>query len=585
MNFLNSIKTNTLTKIYFIALFSFFSIFIYSFPNIASGEALFWNNPQILFFIPLFLLPLLISLFNDDTQFLNIKLLIFFLFGISLITLIFVSIYRFPLDIDSIVSMHSINLIIKEGFQSNLVIDANSIIHSTYSLPLFSILGALLSLILNISYVESSKYLPFLMTVVTFLIYYTFITKVLDKKVASISLLMIVTFPLVISVSGTFNNVVLGHLFIVLGWWLLYKYYTTRSFEYSLIVLIIISSFLLSHHLSYAVFVLSILFLCFVIYSSSFYLDKKINFKKASIFNNLILFSIVGVLAYYTFVYLSPLVTFLGTFTHQLVLEGTTTPTSQWVTEVIIQRISYVIFLVFILILSISSMKKDFKAFVNNKYFLFLLMGAFLLTFSIIGTFLHFPFNWDRTAIFGWMLIIPGSISIIFYNLEKNNLIKYFAIFSILFLMIGNIYYLDLGVIDHRGNNEYQTSFKNWLSIQEFDSAEWYGEHTNMISVSGDETIRRAYLMNNPQMINNNYILNFKYNYAALNINLTKIKTLNIQFLVFREENLYRIKGFTRLSKDNPQEKVYTGLYDEIDGDDELNLIYNNKEVKIFNIL
>lgn len=556
-------------KIYYIVLFIFMAILTTSYLNIAKGGAVLWVGPNIFYFSMLIfagsLTYVILTSSNDHLK--NLELPGVLLFCLSLPLLLNIGIHQFPPDLDSIISIQTIPFIINNGFSTDLVGDKDLLISATYSLPMLSILSASFMQILGITHIATAKYIPIIILSIFFLIYYAFISKFINKKTALLSLILFSTFSW--GYSGVFNNVDLALVLFVLSWWFLL--WRDHYKEYSIVVIIqiiVLITFVITHHLTYVVFILSVIFSSLY----SFTIKQK---KTVSIG----LLAIVLMFSYYIFVYLLPLELIVNTFTNQLVVEGKAmTGITEWTFPIILQRTSYVIFLVPPTIFSIIEIKKNFKKFLLNEYAFFLITGIFLFLFSVMLVITKASINWERITIFAWMFYLPGAINVLIESeILKSQFIKQSVIiFTLSLLVLGNIYAIPVNIIDHSGDKEYEGSFKNWIKVQEWHSGLWIIKHgDNNKIVIGDEPVRRIYLTHAPD---------FKGHFKFIPETLREIKNSEFTYMVIRNENFYQVVGGFYVAKGDKWQKyaIKKDTYEKISFDRDINSVYDNKEVKIF---
>lgn len=585
-------RINSFLKLYYSLLFLFLTILIKGYDAVAQGGAVFWNNPFIFYLLPFFIIPLLLYLVNIKDVNNKITSVIVFFVCLAFISILYIGIPTFPFDIDSIISTQSIPFILNNGFSVDFIRQSDLLIGATYSLPIFSLFAAISVLVAGLGYMDAGKLLPFLLSIIFLFTYYVMLEKIFNIKIALLSLLLISPFPLILNLSGTFNNAVLAQLFLILIWWLLFKYYQDKKIEISLLLLIILSVFAFTHHLTYVILIFALLMILVLIYTGKKLNITKINDNKSN-FINLALFAIVLVMAYYMYVYFTPISLVVKAFSNQLTVEGSgIRPIVSWNMEIIFQRITYVIFISLSLFLCFFSLKSNYKEYLNNIPSLCIILGLGFFVFSFLGTLLHFPFNWDRSAIFGWILFIPGSVAIMLAYSNKNRIIKILTICSIFLLIFGNVLNIDNGFIDHRSDNEYGEGYKNWIKTQEWNSALWLNNNSNEAIFMSDETFRRAYLVNHLPLIDNKYIIsslrpNYKFfdmNYYNLNENYVSSINEKYKFLIFRQENYYHVTGSFYSSKKNitKMDNISLGTYAKLNNDSRLNLVYDDYDVKIF---
>ena len=236
----------------------------------------------------------------------NLILALFFCISLSLITVL--GIYKFPYNLDSIYTAQSVLLILTKGFSIQFFNTPQYfLLQATYPLPITSIFAANMTLITGISYTLIVKYLSLIIMALFFFSYYTFISRIFNNKIAILSLIIIASFPLVIDMAGIFQNTVLAFLFIILCWFLLFEqYFTQKRFNIAILLSILVGTFALTHHLTFTVFILSLIIITILIYLMKFLDADFIDMKIPRNIENFILYASVIVMAYYLFVYFSP---------------------------------------------------------------------------------------------------------------------------------------------------------------------------------------------------------------------------------------------------------------------------------------
>lgn len=563
---------NKITKIYYSILFVFFAVLTSSYSNIASGGAVLWISPNLFYFCMLiFASTLTYVILNSKYDYLQrLELPGVLLFCLSLPLLLNIGIHQFPPDLDSVISMQSIPFVKNYGFSADLAGKKDLLISATYSLPMLSIFSASFMQILGITYIVTAKYVPMIIVTIFFFIYYAFVSKFIGKKVALISLILISTYMW--NYGSVVNNADLALVLILLSWWFIFwrEHNKKHSINVIIIQLITLIVFVMTHHLTYFMFILSNILLSLFLYIKN---QKKI-------VNNSLL-AIILMFSYYIYVYFGPLEIMINAFTKQLLIEGKTSAgVTEWVFPIILQRISYVVFLIPPILLSIIEAKKNLKDFLSESHSIFLLIGISLFLSSIMGIILKAPFNWGRVAIFGWFFYIPGAINILIETeiLKKIYIKQSIIIFTLSLLVLGNIYVIPVNIMDHSGDREYEGAFKNWIKLQEWESALFLNKYVDDNSlIVGDEVVLRTYAVNSPD-----YYVNFK----QMSSDFYKIDDSDIAYLVIRKENFYRIiGGFYKRATDKTEsnETAITEIqYKNISSDENIFLVYDNEEVRIF---
>lgn len=580
-------------KIYYSFLFILLTILIVSYEYVAEGDMIFFGNITLFYLIPLFLVPLLYYfLFTKNEYFGKINCIFVFLFCIGLGLSTVITIYKFPLDLDSIFTAQSVLLILGKGFSTQFFNGANLddfLLKATYPLPITSILASNLSLLTGISFMEIVKYLTLIIMMLFFVVYYAFLSKSFNKRVALVSLIILVSFPTINGATGTFQNNVLSYFFVLSVWWLLFNFYFSgrKSVGLSLIIMILISAFVLTHHLTFSVFIFSLVVISVLIFIIKLIDADCMDLIIPNNIVNLVIIATVFAIAYYTFVYFGPIEIMVKSFTQQISNEASNIKTvSEWTYNIIIQRLAFVIFLSISTIFAALSVKKIFEIkkstnhYVLNKNIIFLLLGISILAVSVLGTFLHFPYNWDRTSIFGWMFIIPVTMVLIYeYNL-KNKFVKLILVLLIAFLIFGNIYVIPQNYLDHNGDAKYAGQYKNWETMQEHVSAEWLIANSVNRTFSLDETFRRVYIVTDPVSYGKNYsygsiMSNLTFTELTNNYNVTKFS-----YLILRSENRFFVTGGF-FSRDSPK-KLSLDTINRMFTDPRLDVIYDNNEMRVF---
>lgn len=553
-------------KIYYIFLSFFIILLMASYENIASGGSILYSNIYSYFILlPLVTVVLIYFLMNSKII-KKMDILMVFLFCMAMSLVFVVSTGKFPFDLDSIISIHSIDFISSNGFSTHLV-NQNLIIHATYSLPGLSILSDILMLILNLTSLKIAKLLPLVLTSLFFLVFFVFINKIFDKKTSLISLLLIYSFYPIMTLGGQFANVVLAFPFLILSWYFLYK--SNKTSGWVLLQILVLLAFVITHHLTFLIFVISL-----VLLQIFYYLFNK-NQSSNSIFVNIVLLSGVLMLTYYVFIYFGPLETVINSFTNHLLVEGkSVTSPNSWDLNIMLQRFSWVVFLAFSVVLFLNEIKKrSLKKVLTMNYSLFLFVGGSIFVLSLFTLLLHAPFNWDRIAIFGWLLFIPATISIAL-KLESKKIRQFSLVLVSLLLIFGNIYTLSPNYLDHSGDNKYHGDFKNWVEDQEYNSVLWLIKNEKSQDlVIGDDVITRIYLSNSKD---------FKGHTSLITDNYGKNNTNNQGYAFIRKENFYRIlNGFYPAKGTSfKQSHISNTSYKAMDSN--LNLIYDNEEIKVF---
>jgi hypothetical protein len=435
-----------------------------------------------------------------------------------------------------------------------------------------SMLGAALVLVTNSSYITVAKYLPLLIFLVFLVIYYALLSQRYPKQAALLSLAIVASFPLLISL-GTFNNVDLGAVFLLLTISLVFMRYSGSRYVFSGLIFFVIGCFVLTHQLTFVFLIAALAALAFE--DQILGRRRNLNLRNEKL-GVVLLVAIVAVSAYYAFAYFGPVQVMLNTFTHQMRAEAASaTPVATWSAPVVFQRAVYLVFISFSVFLSISLARADLRRFLS-RYADFLLLGWVFFVLSVVGALAGFPFNWDRTSIFGWIFFIPATQAMLFERgdlptLRKRTIMVAFGAILAAALVLTNVYALPTNLLNHTGANDYQGgSYKDWTKPQESNSLLWTIQYkTPGSQVTGDELVGRLYLANSP-----NFTGKFKpiqsYNETSGN-----------SIIIVRKENFYQIIG--TFSPEPGTKGIFSAnkLVTSLLTNESLYRVYDNAEVQI----
>ncbi|MBF4475248.1 hypothetical protein [Methanobacterium formicicum] len=561
---------NSYKKIYYIFLSFLIILFITSYEHVSTGGSFLYSNPFIFYLALPVVSTLLIYFLMNSKVINNVDVIMVFLLCMMMSLLFVLSVPIFPYGLDSIISVHSIDFTTLNGFSTSLL-DQNLIFDATYSLPGLSILSSMLVWITELSSTKIAKLLPLLLTFIFFLIFYLFIYKNFDKKTSLISIILIYSFYSIITLGSQFANVVLAFPLVFLSWFLLFKRNKLRIIPIFILQILVVLTFVFTHHLTFLVFVLSLVFL-----QLFYYLSNKNN--PNSIFVNFIVLSGVLMLAYYVYVYYGPLEIIGNSFIGQLTVEGkSATLPSSWNLSTVIQRLSWLVFLGFSSFFFYQEIKRDgLKNFLKMSYTPFLFVGGMLFLSSLLTLVVNAPFNFERISVFGWLFFIPATIHC-FINSKKNFLKNLSFFFVCLLFIFGNISVIDSSNLDHSGDNEYSGQYKNWMKVQEYNSITWLSENNNINKqkIMGDDVSLRIYRSNRRKDI--------RFNAISLQ-DINKTNSVYIpNYIIIRKENFFTNVGGFYVNKEQTyeQSKISDDTYNKIINS---NLIYNNNEVEIYRL-
>ena len=527
-------------KLFYIIVMLFSIILILSYNNILFGGKILYMDP-IVYFITITTIQLsFFYIFVKSNKIENLDVFIVMFFCISLMLLFFVIPGIFTMNLDSILSIKSIDFLMINGFSTKYMIN-NFPLLATYSLPGLSILAANFALISGLSHTLAGKYVIFLIGVLSIIFIYLFINKFFDKKTALLSILMLISFPVINLVGSAFSNSTLGIFLFVMFMYTLTKLNKNRWNIIILQVLILIL-FAFSHHINAIILIITLITIHFYNYLSRTYLKANVDSVSLA---NITLFFFVLVFGYYCFMYFAPLEIMIKSFTGQLIAEGqqgVMIPLLSWTFQVILQRIGWVLLIFLTIFLMIKKIRsKNLKSYLQTKNALFLFLGGMFFVLSVVIALTHAPFGWDRINIFGWLFFIPAFIFLYLNLSNKSTALKVVSISIIGLLIFANFYSNDLNFYDHSGNNEYSNNFKNWATIQEYDSVDWILMNKNLNDrIKGDVVILRIYSSN----INNLYASLSGKPSNSLQLNSSNYHSImNDQFnyLIIRKENFYHI--------------------------------------------
>lgn len=496
---------------------------------------------------------------------------------ITLYLITFIGIGDYPLDLDSIISTGSIDFVLSQRYPSISAGDRDLFIGATISYPMLSMLAATLELISGWTDVVVAKNLPLMLSISFIIIYYAFIKTYLGFRGALISLVILSTFGLMSSVSNTFVDVALANVYIVLGWLTFYRLLSTKLSKSYLTLLMYVSvTFLLVHHLTFLAFILSI----FAVTPIMLAFSVKLRFIEALKIAIIILFLtmiLVGL-----FLNSSIFLIIISTFTGKSSLAvAPISNYSTWPIKLIILRSSYLLFVLTSLVIyaSLAIRNPSWPASIGANYSKFLIPGGFLIFCSFLTILIRAPFGYERLAIFGWMLFIPGTIGMVLENGSKIKFKRIVISIILMLVIIGNIYQISASHIDHSDNSEYLGSFKNWVKPQEVDSVLWMIAHDlNDSTIIGDEVVWRLYNMNSPDF--NGYWWSGKFSYKYIPDEHKELYDI-VGYLFIRQENFYRvIPSFSSL-KYNKEYKIGANEHHSLIDLITYKQIYDNDEVTI----
>jgi hypothetical protein len=567
-------KLSRLRKTYYIALILFLTLLVSSFSNISAGGSILWSS-QNLFYISIFLVGasvVYIFASSKTESFSWIEAFVIGAFCVALFLLAWVGSGPFPYDLDSILSMHSIDFMLSHGFSINYVSNQNLLIEATYSLPMQSMLGAALVLVTNSSYITVAKYLLLLIFLVFLVMYYALVSQRYSKKAALLSLVIVTSFPFFMMSSG-FNNNALGNVFLLLILSLVFWRNLGNRSVFAALIFFVIGCFVLTHHLS---FIFLIITLAALIFEDQIVRRRQNPNLRNENLTVIFIVAIVAVFAYYSFVFFGPIKIILNTATHQLRSEiASVTPAATWSAPIVVQRAVFLVFIGFSVFLTVSLARADLRRFLS-RYADFLLLGWVFFVLSVVGALVGFPFSWDRTLIYGWIFFIPATMAMLFERgdlriLRKRRIMVAFCVVLAAALIFANVYTLPTNLLDHTGANEYQGGpFKNWAKPQESDSGLWTIRYkTPGSQVIGDEVVGRLYFVNSP-----NFTGNFKY-IQSYN------KTSTNSIILVRKENFYQIIGTFNPAPGTKGIFSANELVTNLLTNESLYRVYDNAEVQI----
>jgi hypothetical protein len=530
-------KLSRLRKTYYIVLTFFLTLLVSSFSNISSGGSILWGG-QNLFYIAVFLV--FASLFyliaiSKKESFSWIEAFVIGALCLALFLLVWVGSGPLSFDLDSTLYIHSIDFTLSHGFSLNYASNPYFLISATYSLPMQSMLGAALVLVTNSSYITVAKYLPLLLFLVFLVIYYALVSQRYSKQATLLSLAIVASFPFLMGLGTSLNNVILGTVFLLLTIFLLFLRALGNRDVFTVLIFFVIGCFVLTHHLTFVFLIVALAALSL----GDQILRRRLNLNlRNERLTVVIIVAIVAVCAYYAFVFFGPIEIMLNTFTHQLRAEVySATPVATWSAPVVAQRAVYLLFISFSVFLSVSLARADLRRFLS-RYADFLLLGWVFFVLSVVGAFAGFPFTWDRTSIYGWIFFIPATLAMLFERGDlpilrrRTGMVAFCAILAAA-LVFANVYVQPTNLLNHTEANEYQGGpYKGWTKPQESDSALWTIQYKTPGShVVGDELVRRLYLANSP---------NFTGSFTGVQ---SYNETSTNSIVLVREENFYQILG------------------------------------------
>ena len=576
-------KKNTYINIYFIISFLLLTIFIINQLYTANNNAIFsidinlYKFIILLFFVSLFMLILI-----SDEKNMGIKyflLIIYFCLFLGLFS--FIRLGNLQYDIDTIISAQSIPFISNNGFSLDLVGNNSLILQATYSMPMFSILGSILSSLLGVSTIVIAKNLPLILTIIFFILFFIYINKIFGKKIALLSLIIICSFSEIYNNINIFHNLVLAFPLMILSFYILHLkcFGIKKDKTFDILFILVIITFAFSHHLTYTIFVVIIfLLLTFFIFK---HLLNKVSFN-ADLFclSSSFLFTLILMLVYYAFIYKNLILLLVGPLINQVPIDvRSITSPSTWDFMVIVTRLIYVFLISCALILSFDEIKNNFKVFIEKKYTLFLVIGTLIFALSIVTSFMRYSAGWSRFLIFGWFFFIPGIISLFSKYKWKKRYTLVCSSLALALLLFLNIFSIPPEMMKSPNDFRYSdVSFKNWLTSEELNSIHWLIKFKDVNgSVTGDEIVRRTFISNSE---------NFSGLYSG-NINQELIDDkIDKNYMVFRKENFYRIIGGFN-SVEEPiidDQNLGNSIYNNLNNNKLINKLYTDGDNYIFHL-
>lgn len=574
-------NTNRIIKLGLILLLFFCFVLIRGSFNVRMGGSILGYYSTL--FYPLVIIAIIFLIYvatlkADYAKLSYAKLYVASILIITLYLITFIGIGDYPLDLDSIISTGSIDFILSQRYPSISRGDPELFIGATVSYPMLSILASTLELINGWTDVIVAKDLPLFLSILFLIIYFIFIKTYIGFQAALVSLVLLSTFGLMSSVSNTFVNVALANVYIVSGWLIFYKLLSTKlNIRYLLLLIYISMTFLLVHHLTFLAYILSI----FAVMPIMLAFSPKLRFIGTWKITVIVLFLILILVGLFLN---SPILSIIiNTLTGKSSMAvAHISHYSTWPLKLMVLRMSYLLFVLTSLVIyaSLTIRNPSWLASIRVNYSKFLVPGGFLIFCSFITILIHAPFGYERLAIFGWMLFIPGTIGMILENSPKIKSWRIIISFILVLVIIGNIYQISSGYIDHSGDKEYIEKFKNWVKPQEADSVLWMIAHDlNGSTIIGDELVWRLYNMNSPDF--NGYWWSGKFSYKYIPEDFKKLYDLK-GYLFIREENFYRIilsfSSLKYISEYRIEINEYHDLIDLV----KYKQVYDNGEVTIF---
>jgi hypothetical protein len=567
-----------LRKTYYSLLFIFLTLLVASYSNLAQGGAVLWTGPN-LFYITVFLVfaSLFYLIASSRSDYYSwVEALAIGAFCVSLFLIVWVGSGPLPFDLDSVLYMHSISFVLQNGWSSTLASSETLLIHSPYSLPMQSMLGAALVLVTNSSYITVAKYLPLLLMVVFSAIYYSLVSERFGNKVSLLSLAVVASFVLVIGYANTFNNIVLGTVFFLLVLALVFMRNSRNRLAFTILAFFVIGCFVFTHDLTVVFLIAALGVLALKDQILRIY-HPELRLRNENVMS-ILLVAAVAVFAYYTFAFFGPIAAIVGAFTQQLNIEvASAKPPSNWVLPVLVERAFFVLFIVFSIALAFFRVKADSLRFLS-RYANFFLLGVAFFVFSVAGALLKFPFNWDQISIYGWFFFVPVTLAMLFERgrlpiIARRGVLCSFSAVLVAALVFGNIYGgMATNLVDHTGANEYQGgAFKDWTKLSEWDAALWTIQYKQSGSqVVGDDLVMRLYLGNSP---------NFTGNFTSIESYNT---TSGNSIIFIRNENSYQIVGnFYVAAGTQPQVVNASELTTNLLSNQSLYRVYDDGEVRM----
>jgi hypothetical protein len=402
--------------------------------------------------------------------------------------------------------------------------------------PILHILAASSSYLTNIDILTLTKYMGILIDFSVPILLFVFFKLLIfnEKQKSQISFLAVLVYITItnhIEFNATFIKETMALPIMIMILYFYYKRFQNSNIWLSVILIILVAEIAFTHHFSSFMIILILLtimiygFITDKIYESKFSFKSKfifnIKFKNVPVKNNLILYTIVVILAYWVFIALLPVTTF-SFFISNLIHPSI--PTYSDMANITVGQFAtlkgYIVFYGFFIFNGIFASILLIKYNSIKRIYPFVLVLFICGIIGFVGTFIASVYiNPDRLITYGWLF---GTLPLLLAIFKINNFkIKKICMLLIFLFLLFNVFQISSSYYTESSNIFLQPTPQDYVGIEKINMSNgnilsYQNDKMAVIdiygNINGTSLFPTKDVKTDVKMANNNY-----YNYIIIN--------------------------------------------------------------------